>query len=284
MRYRARYGTAVAAKLAYCTAVLAGIFTIAILSVTVVRAIDSVIQVTIVNNGSTVPTLTLDGDGTSVTTTSMPFYLSGGATDLDRIEVYVDNTLSVTIPLVSGASYFSYGLIVPTGSHSIALVGKSSYASITPVANIFVTHIPATTTTDTNESTTDTSPDTQNPQEEDVSTLTNDTSAGSTTYVPALHTAALPKWLYDGLLALDIASPNDPEGKELTAMVQRIVIVTPGIAMLFLARPVLHIYRFVRYKWLGLRGRPFPKFLRLHSLLHIRLVGVLLLGSVLVFS
>jgi hypothetical protein len=211
----------------------------------------------------------------------MPLEMTGTVSSLTQIQVYVDNVFSVTIPLDEGATTFSHALIVSAGSHVVRLVGISPFADISPTATLTVTYAPPelaggglTTSAGTTTTATKTG----------GAIISRDGSeTAATTYVEPPEATSLPGWLYTGLLALDIARPGDTDD-EIVQMFQRFVILAPAFFILIFARPTLFLYRLVRYDWLGLHEHPFPKFMRRHSLFHIRILGILLIFGVFSFS
>lgn len=234
-----------------------------------------------VDNGDVHPALSLTDTG-PLSVTTMPLELSGVVQDISQIQVYVDNVFSVTVPLSAGATSFSASLVVPAGTHTLKLVGISPFADVSPEATASVTYTPPHTPTDNSGDTSSGSGQDSNANSGSSSSggaiISHDGSA-STTYVTPAQTTALPSWLYSGLLAVDIARPGDSDG-EIMKMLQRFVILVPGLFLLVFARPALYGWYTLRYKWFGLKTCKLSKHSHHAPLLHFRVIGLVLILAV----
>lgn len=231
-----------------------------------------------VDSGTTHPALEVKKPASPATVNTMPVTLSGNVKSLTQIQVYVDNVFSVTIPLDEGAPEFSYGLVVPQGTHEVKLVGISPFVDNSPTVTLAVAYEPPSVTPDSPGIPATTSSEEQS---QGGAVINRDaTSAASTTYLQPAYTASLPSWFYNGLVTLDIAKPNDTDGKELVKTVQRIALASSSLFILTFTRPTLAMYKQVRYGWLGLRKHPTTGLLHKHPLASIRVLGVSLLMSV----
>lgn len=245
------------------------------------HAEDTSVQ-TIINSGTLNPALTLTSPTSPATVTTMPLSVEGMVSSLTQIRVYIDDIFSVTIPLDTGATTFQYDLVIPAGTHVAKLVGISPFADISPTVTFSVTYTPPQTNPggSTSQPTTPTTTTTTSQRGGGVVISHDPTSNSTTTYTPPNYASSLPTWFYNGLVALDIARPNDTDGKELAKTVQRIVLASIGLFFLDFARPAYYLYIKIRYGWLGFNKRPLPEFTRRHPLSVIRTVGVLFISSV----
>lgn len=234
----------------------------------------------IVNSGTLHPALTLTDPASPATVTTMPLALAGELSSLTQIQIYVDDAFSVTVPLDESATTFSASIIIPTGTHTVKLVGISPFADITPTVEVTATY----------------TPESEAPEEPNVpSTNSGDEQVGSrggatitsggdssTSYTPPAPHTALPTWFYNGLVALDLAAPSQTAtaGSESIKTAQRVLVTSSGLFMLVFSRAALFAYHQVRYTWLGLRVGAMPKVLSAHPLALIRTLGIMLVGSV----
>ena len=234
----------------------------------------STVQATI-DSGTIHPTLALTAPTSPAITNIMPLELMGTLSDLTQIQVHVDDVFSVTIPLNEGATTFTYDLIVPSGSHVVRLVGISPFADNTPTVIFSVAFSPPS-----NSSGSSTPSGTSNSTTGGAVISHDATASGTTTYAPPAYASSLPSWFYNGLLALDIARPNDTDGKELAKTVQRIVLASTGLFFFAFARAALTVYHKIRYSWLGFSKRPMPQLFRSRPLFAIRIIGMVLISGV----
>lgn len=258
-----------------CGVVIAGSFAVPVRGA---LTNDTTVQV-MVNDGSIVPALSLD-DGLVVTTGSVPYVLSGIATDLNQILIYVDGVLTVTIPLGLGTSAFSYGLVVPSGVHAVQLVGVSPFPTMSPTASLTLIYTPpvippppASLPARSGAPGGDWQPNTHRESFEQI-------SADSTIAAKQERVSLLP-WLYNGLVLLDILRPGEPP--QINVMAWRFLLVFAALSSIVFAGSVLWLYRIVRYRMLRWGVHPLPAFLRHRPLLWIRFLGLGLLVAVLCF-
>lgn len=239
-----------------------------------VQAQDSKLQ-TVVNSGTLHPALSLTNVTPSVSVTTMPLEVQGEISSLTQIQVFIDGSFAVTVPLNEGATTFLTNLIVPTGTHEVSFLGISPFADIAPTATLTVAYSPIITppVEQTVESGGGVQIDTKGGlivnKDGGATSTTGNATADST------HTS-LPTWFYSGLVALDIASPGDPTGHETAKMVQRFSLATSGLVLMTFTQPVLGLYRYVRYTRLAMKGAGMPKFTSSQPVLFMRLAGILL--------
>lgn len=241
-----------------------------------------------VDNGDVHPALSLT-DTAPLSVTTMPLELSGSVQDISQIQVYIDNVFSVTVPLSAGATSFSASLVIPSGVHTLKLVGISPFADVSPEATISVTYTPPQQpgnngggTTSGSGSSNPNSGSSGSTENGGGAIITHDASTATTTYVTPAQTTSLPGWLYSGLLAVDIARPGDTDS-EIVKMLQRFLILVPGLALLVFARPVLYGWYTLRYKWFGLKECKLSKHSHHAPLMHFRVIGLVLIFAVFSF-
>ena len=252
---------------------------IALCSTLSVSALGTSVQTT-VDNGDTHPSLTLDKPASPVTAKSMPLQVSGTLKSLTQIQVYVDDALSVTIPLDAGASSFSSSIVVPSGAHEVKLVGISPFADVSPTVSLAVTY---TTTSAQDGGGGMASSSESNEVVGGIIIGPNGSTSTSTTHMPTTPTSSLPGWLYEGLLTLDLTTPGDVDGKETIKNIERFSLVTTGTFFLAFSRPTLLLYRKARYAWLGIKKKPTLSFTSGHPIAIIRTIGTFLVSSALYF-
>lgn len=253
---------------------------IALCSTLSVSALGTSVQTT-VDNGDTHPSLTLDKPASPVTAKSMPLQVSGTLKSLTQIQVYVDDALSVTIPLDAGASSFSSSIVVPSGAHEVKLVGISPFADVSPTVALAVTY--ETPSAQDTGGPTAGSPSSNDEAVGGIIIGPNGSTSTSTTYTPTTHTSSLPGWLYEGLLTLDLTTPGDVDGKETIKNIERFSLATTGTFFLAFSRPTLLLYRKARYAWLGIKKKPTLSFTSGHPIAIIRTIGTFLVSSALYF-
>lgn len=251
-----------------------------------VYAENSRVQAT-VNSGTLHPALGLTEPVSPLTIDAMPVTLTGVVSSLTQIQVYVDSVFSVTIPLDEGATAFSYDLVLPSGSHTVKLVGVSPFVDISPTVSLAVTytppsHDPGTTTASTDSTASSGSGAASSGEKWGGAVISRD-GATVTKYAEPAQATTLPGWLYNGLLALDIARPGDDEG-HIAATAQRAAVLAPGFFLVFFARPALYGYYSIRYRWFGLRACKLSAHARHAPLLRFRVLGILLIIGVFSFS
>lgn len=245
-----------------------------------VYAQDSSVQAT-VDNGDVHPALSLTLSS-PVTVTNMPFELSGSVQDITQIQVYVDNIFSVTVPLSVGATSFSTSLIVSAGTHSVKLVGVSPFADRSPTASIAVTYTP-TQIPDLLQDKAMASGVDSDPSDNTSGVVISHDGTATTKYVTPMEKTALPNWLYNGLVAIDIAQSGDSD-KQIAATAQRAAVTATGLFLLVFARPVLYGLYLIRFRWFGLKACQLVGHSPRPPLMRFRLIGILLVFSVLSFS
>lgn len=275
-------GTFLARGIKHCGQLLFCAFGIVICVSASAQALDTSVQAS-VDNGDVNATLILTSPTSSFSTDTMPLALSGSVSDLSQIQVYVDDVFSVTIPLDQGATMFSSTLVIPSGTHTIKLVGISPLADVSPTVSILVTYTPPHTPEGGQGTTSgSTGGSSSNENWGGVVIGPNGSTSASTTYIAPTQVTALPNWLYSGLRAIDIARPGDTDGQIVT-MLQRAAIVTAGLGLLVFARPVLYGLYLIRFKWFGLKACRLSKHLHSSSL-RFRIVGILLILGIFSFS
>lgn len=243
-----------------------------------VSALGTSVQTT-VDNGDTHPSLTLHSPASPVTAKDMPLQLSGTLKSLTQIQVYVDDALSVTIPLDEGASSFSSSIVVPSGTHEVKLVGISPFADVSPTVSLAVTY----TTSSAQDGGGGTANSSESNEVGGIIIGPNGSTSTSTTYTPTTHASSLPGWLYEGLLTLDLTTPGDVDGKETIKNIERFSLATTGTFFLAFSRPTLLLYRKARYAWLGIKKKPTLSFTSGHPIAIIRTIGTFLVSSALYF-
>ena len=239
---------------------------------------------TTVNSGTIHPSLALTGVTSPLTVNKMPFKVSGTVDSITQIQVYVDNVLSVTIPLNAGATSFENDLIIPLGSHTIKFVGISPFADISPTETISINYILPPAGSETVDTAVGSSSETKPSDKWGGATISRgETTSTSTVYMPNEHKSVLPPWLYSGLLTVDIARPGDSD-KQILEMAQRLALIVIGSLLFIFARQVLYAYQQVRFSWFSARSCKLPRRTHRSPTFRFRTFGFLLIISVFLLS
>lgn len=240
------------------------------------------IQATI-DQGDIHPVLSLTNTS-PVTVTDMPFELSGSVQDITQIQVYVDDVFSVIIPLDEGAATFSYALVMSSGTHTVKLVGISPFADNSPTITVSVTYTPPHIPGEEQGTTTGPAGGSSDSGNNlgGIIIGPNSSTSVSTTYVAPTHTTSLPSWLYNGLLAVDIARPGDTD-EQIAVTAHRVAVLATGFSLFIFARPALYGLYLIRFKWFGLKVCRLSRHSHSPSL-RFRIIGILLVLGVFSFS
>ncbi|AGL62310.1 membrane protein of unknown function [Candidatus Saccharimonas aalborgensis] len=206
------------------------------------------------------------------TVSSVPVTIQGVVNRISQISVYRDGQYDGVIPLNTGATTFSYIATMTAGSHVFRFEGVDICQQTTPVAEITITYDQAVIITHPSTPGTASNPGTTTPV----------TGPGITEFLEGLPPIKIiSDGFYKLLVWLDFASPTS--FSSVPRMAQRFTGMTVGLALLFLARPLLDGYRYVRYVKLGWRARPLPLVLRSHPLVLLRISGLIIITIVILF-